>query len=126
MRIKDITLGLILVLSTSLSVLAQKKGDINNRIEKETEIMVEELQLNDEQAKQVLDINKKYGQLMADARKSANGNRDEVRSQMKPLRKEHNDSLKKVLTDEQYQKYLKIVEERRNQRKQKNQGGGRR
>ena len=125
MKYKSITLGLILVLLTTFSVMAQKKGDMNERIEKETQIMVDDLQLNNEQATQVLDINKKYGQLMADAKKSANGNRDEIRSKMKELRKAHNQSLKRVLTDEQYQKHLKNVEKKRKERMQKHQGGGR-
>lgn len=122
MKIISNTLKLLLLLSISVSLSAQNKGSIDERIEKETQIMIDELQLNDTQAKQVSEINLKYGHLMADARKSANGNRDELRSKMKNLNKERNEKLKKILSEEQFQKHLKALETKRQNRSKRKEG----
>ena len=54
------------------------------------------------------------------------GSRDEMREKLGEMRKEQNKEMKKILTDDQYKKYEKYIEERRAKRGHGGGGGGNR
>ena len=86
-----------------------------------TEWMTKELALDDKTSEKVQELNLKYAKKqqkkMEEARES--GDRSKVREEMGKINDEKNKHLKPVLGDEKYEQYLKLMEERR-----QNRGGG--
>lgn len=80
--------------------------------------------LNDEQKLIIEEIYKDYGKAIAAARDNADpNNREAIRTNMTAIRDEKNDTLKAILTDEQYQKYdamMKVIRENMGQRRRGN------
>ena len=95
-----------------------RDGDPYERAERQTERMKEHLGLSDEQTEQVSEINIAAAEKMQEARESANGDREAMRSKMMTIRQETNTSLKEVLSEEQWTKFEAIRQEMR-------QNGGR-
>lgn len=112
-------LGLFLViLFVSGSVLAQDKGnDKRSRKDRDPaerwEKAVEDLKLDDKQATEFKKIHEDYQKKMqadweakkAD-REAVRAQREKQREEMLAMRNERNAEIKKILTDEQYQKYV--------------------
>ena len=71
--------------------------------------------LSDEQKLIIGEIYKDYGKAITAARANADpNNREAMRNNMTAIRDEKNDTLKAILTDEQYQKYdamMKVIRE---------------
>ncbi len=125
--------GVVLLFSLlSLNISAQGPGgpgrgpqfteeDIQERAEKTAEI----LELNDEQSKKILAIDVDfYNKMQVERQKMRNAerspeNRDAMREKMTTMRDERNEQYEKVLTPEQYTKFVEMQEQRRREMQQK-------
>ena len=112
--------------------MAQDRGmgnfDPKEMAKRQTEELTKTLDLNKDQQKKVLDLNLKQAeqmQAMRDDMRNSGGDREAMRDKMMKLREEQNKEMKKVLTESQYKKYEKYLEERRNMRGQEGPGGQR-
>lgn len=90
------------------------------RAKQQTAELKEALGLNKDQEKKVYDLNLESGKKMQKMREEMGGGgfSDEMREKMTAMRDETNKQMKKILTAEQYTKYEKYLEERRNRRGQ--------
>jgi len=94
--------------STSLRDLS-----LEERVEKQTELQAEKLQLNEEQREAMYDINLKYARKLKDIR--GEGRSFRTMRKLKSLGSDKEKEVKEVLTDEQYKEYQALQEEMRNQ-----------
>jgi len=122
---------MIVVLGTTIS-MAQNRGGQGNfdpveSAKKQTATLKKELDLNKDQEKEVYEIVLDGAHKMDKMRKEMRngGDRDAMRAKFGEMRKEQNKEMKKVLTDDQYKKYEKYLQERRNKRGQGGGGGNR-
>jgi len=90
--------------------------DPEKRAEQQTATMTEKLSLSEAQTAKVREINLKYANKMKEARDKADGDREAMRATMTTLRSEQDKELQTVLTEEQWQQWLKIREEMKNNR----------
>ena len=122
---------MIVLIGTSISMAQNRGGQRNDPKEfakKQTEELTEHLDLDKKQEKQVSELNLKAAEQMFAMRKEmadGNGDRDAMRAKLQEMRKKQNVEMKKILSEDQYKKYQKYVEERRAKRGG-GQGGGRR
>ena len=123
-------LFMIVVLGTTISMAQNRSGqgnyDPEETAKKQTEALKKELDLNKDQETKVYDLNLKAANKIDGYRKemqSGGGDRDAMRAKFRKMRDEQNKEMKKILTDEQYKKYEKYLEERRAQRQ--GRGGNR-
>lgn len=136
------TLAAVLFISTT--ALAQEKNDNRKQemIKHRTERTVKEYNLNDQQAKQLLELNTKYADMMRpmhrhggpghhgmkgerseppkdmkgekpEPPKDMKGDRKERREKMEKDMKAYDEELQKIMTPEQYKKYKEDMEKRR-------------
>ncbi len=88
------------------------------RAKQQTDMMTEKLSLSEKQAVKVGEINLKYAQKMADARKEVQDDDwTAMRETMTKMREEQNGELKGVMTAAQFENWQKIQEEQRAQRR---------
>ncbi|MDA3929902.1 MAG: hypothetical protein PF541_13200 [Prolixibacteraceae bacterium] len=125
MKIKSIFLVLGIVISM-LSVAQGPGGqrpnfDPDEMVKRQTDEMVENLGLSDEQAIQVKALNEKYGKKMGEAFQNAGEDRSSMRETMQTIRKEKDAELMDVLTEEQFTKYQDIEKKRREDMRQRRQ-----
>jgi len=109
----------ILMVFASMTAFAQRdmvKMTPEARAENQTRALTKNLNLTEEQQKQIYTLNLTRAQKMEEMRNS----RDADRSKMKDSMEGYNKELSKVLTPEQQEKYKTTMEERR-----KNGGMGR-
>jgi len=96
----------------------QRNMDPTERAKEELKQMEENLDLSKDQKDKVYDIllegNKKRSAMFEEMR-SGNGDRDAMREKMRTMRDDQNKKLKGVLSEEQWTKYEKMMEERRQQ-----------
>lgn len=100
----------------------QRNFDPKEMAKRQTEELTKELGLNKDQAKKVLELNTKSMEKMSEMRgqmRDGGGDREAMLEKMQKSRDEQNAEMKKILTDDQYKKYEKYLEERRARR-----GGG--
>lgn len=138
---KQIIMTLAVVLFVGSTALAQEKND-NRKLEMikhRTERTVKDYNLNDKQAKKLLDLNTKYADMMrpmhrhgGPGRHSMNGQRPEppkdmkgempeppkgdmkgMREKMEKDMKAYDEELQKIMTPEQYKNYKADMEKRR-------------
>lgn len=122
---KIIFLFVVTILTTSIAVAQNRGGqrdfDPEERAKSQTKELTELLDLKKDQEKKVYELNLKAGKEMAamrDEMRSGGGDRDAMREKMMDMREKQNKEMKKILTDSQYKKYQKYLEERRAQRGQ--------
>ncbi|WP_167608106.1 DUF4890 domain-containing protein [Maribellus sediminis] len=127
---KKAALMLIAVFALSFATMAQNQGprnfDPKEMAKRQTEELTEQLDLNKDQQKKVLELNEKYGNKMSEMRddmRNGGGDREAMREKMTKMREEQNKEMKKILTEDQYKKYEKYLEERRSRRGQGGPGG---
>ena len=112
---------IVLILGTTIS-MAQNRGGQNmspeERAKSQTKELDELLDLNKDQETKVYDLNLKAGKEMAKMREEGGGDREAMREKFGKMREEQNKEMKKILSDSQYKKYEKYLEERRSQRGQ--------
>ena len=123
---KKIGIILCVLLFVSTVSIAQNRGgqrnmDPKERAKQTTERLKEALDLNKEQEKKVYEINLKGNEKMMEARREmqeSGGGFEGMREKMGKLREEQNKEMKKILTDKQWKKYEKYLEEMRARRGQ--------
>ncbi|MEZ5102919.1 MAG: hypothetical protein R2757_00360 [Draconibacterium sp.] len=114
---------LIAILMGTTISMAQPGGQRmapEERAKQQTAELKEALGLDKTQEKKVYDLNLETGKKMQKMREEMGGQgfSDEMREKMQAMREETNKEMKKILTDEQYKKYEKYLEERRARRGQ--------
>ncbi len=115
---KVVGLFLVILVST-VSVFAnnngkhqrgERGGDPSKRYEK----IVADLNLNEKQAADFQKIESDYRTKVKAERDKANTDRKKVREQMNTLRTQKDSDIKKLLTEEQYQKYQQFTQKKQN------------
>lgn len=125
---KKIGFLLFAILFGTVISMAQPGGQrmsAEERAKTQTAELKEKLGLDKAQEKKVYDLNIEAGKKMAAMREGmqGGGDRDAMREKMTKMREDQNKEMKKILTEAQYKKYEKYLEERRSQR---GPGGGNR
>jgi Spy/CpxP family protein refolding chaperone len=123
--------GIILlsIMLVSLAGIAQPRGQRNVDPEevarRQTDMLKDTLALNGEQEQKVYDLNLETGQKMSALRDEIQGSDvGSIREKMGEIREEQNEKMKEILTEEQWKKYEKYLENMRSRWQQR--GGGRR
>ncbi|NDW11418.1 DUF4890 domain-containing protein [Bacteroides sp. 214] len=108
---------LMAVLLVAGNLMAQQRPgrnmDPKERAKTTTEQMVKSYSLDADQQEKVYALNLEMAEGMS---KITSENRDERRAQMQKVQENYTKKLKEVLTAEQYEKYAKDAEERRQRR----------
>ncbi|MCG8582028.1 MAG: DUF4890 domain-containing protein [Bacteroidales bacterium] len=91
--------------------------------ERQTEMMVKNLALTEQQEKAVSEINFKYAGKFQNLRKEAAGDREKMRTLRNDLVNNKNEELKNILSSEQFEKYKKLEEERAKEMRNGRRGG---
>ena len=116
----------ILLVGISFQVMAQRgpRGpmDPEQMASRQTEQMKASLELSEEQAVKVSEINLKFATQIQEIRQANEGDFAAMREALPPLREERDTALKAVLTETQWASFEKMMEENRRNR----QGPGRR
>ena len=102
MKKYSMVLGLMML---STIIFAQGQGDPKKHTMKQADKMKTELSLDDVQYKSIKSINSEFEGKYFKLRKDSAITREEKHEQMKTLRLEKNEAIKKVLTQEQYAKW---------------------
>ena len=127
---KQIIMTLAAALFISSIALAQENNDNRKQemIKHRTERTVKEYNLNDKQAKQLLELNTKYADMMRPMHrhggpghhgmrgqrpKPPKGDTKEMHEKMEKDMKAYDEELQKILTPEQYKNYKSDMEKRR-------------
>ena len=127
---KQIIMTLAAALFISSTALAQEKNDNRKQemIKHRTERTVKEYNLNDKQAKKLLELNTKYADMMRPMHRHGGpghhgmrgqrpeppkGDTKEMHEKMKKDMKAYDEELQKILTPEQYKNYKSDMEKRR-------------
>lgn len=96
--------------------IRENNRQFREKIQNKRNAQVKRLQLNDKQLEQMKEIRKKYAaqrrQILAERSK-------ETRQQLKENVESQNKEVQAILSDEQYQEYLKIMAENREQMRKK-------
>ncbi len=104
-----------------LAVYAQPGGggrmmNPEQRAEQQTAQMTEKLSLSEAQAAKVKEINLKYAKQGQEAREKADGDWEAMRGTMTAIRQEQDKELQTVMTQEQWDQWVKVREEFRGNR----------
>ncbi|WP_430815620.1 hypothetical protein [Carboxylicivirga sp. RSCT41] len=91
--------------------------------ERQTEMMVKNLDLTDQQQKTVSEINFKYAEKFQNLREEAKGDREKMRTLRNDLVNNKDEELKDVLSSVQFEKYKKLEEERAKEMRNGRRGG---
>jgi periplasmic protein CpxP/Spy len=103
-----------LLLSTAMYAQEKKKQiDPNARIEKRSERMKEVLALNDDQYAKVKELNRSIVNERMKAREKADADKNERRAAMKQFRESHDQQLRQILSDDQWNKWQAYKEQQR-------------
>lgn len=122
-KIGILVTALVLGITT---IVAQPRGgqrefNPEDMAKRQTERLDEELDLSKDQEKKVYEISLEAGKKMGELRgQMRDGGFQSVRDEMGEIREQQNEKMKKVLTEAQWKKYEKYLEERRDRRGQGN------
>ncbi|MBW1294113.1 hypothetical protein [Aquimarina litoralis] len=105
---KNNILIVIITLITNTIIVAQQKMDVNEMADYQTQKMIQELDLNNEQIEKVEAINLKYTSEMV-VLIEADGSMFGKIGDMKEIKKQKLSELEKVLTTEQLEKFEEDV-----------------
>jgi len=110
-----------LFMLAGLAVYAQPGGggrmmNPEQRAEQQTAQMTEKLSLSEAQAAKVKEINLKYAKQGQEAREKADGDWEAMRGTMTAIRQEQDKELQTVMTQEQWDQWVKVREEFRGNR----------
>ncbi|WP_439555706.1 hypothetical protein [Dyadobacter sp.] len=102
---------------TTVAGFAQRQGGGNMtaepRAENQTKTLTENLNLSEDQKKQVYNLSLARAQKVQELRNAQNADRTEMRASMENF----NNELSKILTVEQQEKYKTMLEDRRGMRR---------
>lgn len=122
-----------LIVASSLNlVIAQPGGgnggpnmDPAEMAKRQTERMTTALELSEEQAASIQEINMTYANIMVEARENRTGDREEMRATMEGIRTDRDAEIKTVLTEEQYATFVELAAKQRANRGERGKGEGR-
>ncbi|MFC4672230.1 DUF4890 domain-containing protein [Dysgonomonas termitidis] len=117
---KKLVLFLTIVLFTTSGVFAQQRqrATPEERAKRQTETLVKELGLNDDQQKKVYEINLKFAQPLADQSKETD--REKIRAQFQKIQEERTAAIKAVLTEDQQKKFDEHQKKMQDNRRRRN------
>lgn len=92
------------------------------RAARHTSRLVGELELDEEQAMQVEELNLQFSEQMMELRGTARGDREAMQERMKAIQEERNGEFQAILTEEQYARFLELEEEARNRMRDRRGG----
>ena len=123
---KRIVMFLIAVFAGTTLISAQpgqerRPVDPEEMAKRQTEQLKEQLSLNKDQEKQVYELNletSKQMRALRDQTRNSGGGFEGMREKMGEIREKQNTKMKEILTESQWGKYQKYLEERRQQRGQ--------
>lgn len=117
------TILMLAIASMSLAYAQQpahhKKHTPQERAEKLTEKMTQELGLSAETKAKVSEINYEKARKVEQLRNEAIADKERKKEARQKLKQEHETQLKAVLTPEQFEKWLKLREEMKQKHKEK-------
>jgi len=118
---KSLLLGIITVLALGLSssIVGQgpnRGGSPKDMAEMQTEHMKTDLGLSEDQVVKVGAVNLKYAKKHEELRDQESVDKDTMQETMEKMNDERNVEMKKILSEEQYQKFLEKEEEMRKNR----------
>ena len=112
--------GLFITISANAQAdRQQRQFSPDEKVKRQTEQMVADLGLNEEQTPKVEAINKKFNDKVQQLFQGEDIDRSKAREKMDTLRNERNEELKTVLSDGQYNKLIELEEKRMQERRQK-------
>lgn len=104
-----------------------QRMSIEDRQKQEITWMKENLKITEDQEKKIVALNKVAQEQMQKMRQQreagAEVDRDAMREQMRAAREKHQTELKSILSEEQYAKFQKMQDERREKMRQSRNGG---
>jgi hypothetical protein len=109
---------ILLSLITAMSMAQPRDFDPEQFAKSQTAQLKEELDLNDDQEKKVYEVNLESIKKMSELRekmRDGGGGFEGMREKMMEIREEQNKKMKEILTEDQWTKYEKYLEERRSQ-----------
>ncbi|WP_289054622.1 hypothetical protein [Carboxylicivirga marina] len=101
----------------------RKRASAEDMAKHQTEMMEKSLDLSSEQSKTVSELNLKYAEKFKKIKEEAGGDREKMRTLRGELLNKKNDELKEVLSEEQFEKYIKLEEERAKEMRNGRRGG---
>lgn len=109
-----ILLPLVMIALIGMAQPGQRNIDPEDLAKRQTTQIKEAVDLDEDQEKQVYDLNLETGKKMRDLRdKMQGGGFEGAREKMGEIREEQNKKMKEILSDTQWEKYEKYQEERR-------------
>lgn len=99
-------------------------GTPEERVKRQTEVLVEKLKLNDDQKAKVSAIYLEQASSMKKLRDDANGDRDAMRAAMIKSGDETDTKITALLTDDQKKAFTALKEERKELMKKRGEGRG--
>tara|TARA_Y100000034_G_C6842855_1_gene381479 strand:+ start:635 stop:997 length:363 start_codon:yes stop_codon:yes gene_type:complete len=108
---KKLILGLFLLFGAQVFAQGRMSEDVLKKMQEEE---IAALALNEEQIPDYKEINKNFMEGLKDLRNSGD-NRSKRFEQMRKLSEKRDEDLKELLTEDQFKKYTKMQEERREQ-----------
>lgn len=114
MRNKLVIVTLIILSFTACNSTGQRHRipSAKDMAKRQTEMMTKSLDLNDQQQNSVSTINLKYAEEFQNLREEAGGDREKMRTLRNDLVNKKNEELAKVLSEEQFERYKELEEER--------------
>jgi PBP1b-binding outer membrane lipoprotein LpoB len=108
MKMKKIIISIV-VLILALPGFSQQ-ADPEARAKELTKKMKEIIQFSDQQEKAVYNLNLDFGKKRGELRKNQKGDSDAIKEEMKKMSADYEASLKKILDEKQFKKYLEEKE----------------
>jgi hypothetical protein len=122
-KIGIVFMSLMLVAMVGITQPRQRNINPEDLAKRQTEQIKEAVNLDENQEKKVYEINLETNKKMRSMREQMQGGGfDGMRDKMTELRSEQNKKMKAILTDAQWEKYEKYMEERRE--RMNNRSGG--
>jgi len=113
---------MFLVLCLSAQQPQRQRASAEERAKNETELMKKELNPTAEQLAKLDSLNLVHAKKMDELLASAGGDREKIRDVMQTTMNEKLTAMQKILTDEQFVKWIKVFQEQQQQRQGQGQG----
>ena len=106
-----------------ITAICRAQGGMRRSPEDRAKQLQTDLKLNDDQTAKITAIYKEQATKMDSVRTAANGDRDAMRSAMRPMMEATNTKIKAILTADQAAAYDKAMKERMDRMRQGGGGG---
>lgn len=115
-KVKVLSLCMVVMLSSASLFAQTPQSPQKDRSQVRSERMISDLNLNEKQAKELKEIENSFSTKMKADRENAKADREKMRQEMTKMRTEKDAQIKKILTDEQYQKYQSLSKQKNNKK----------